>query len=127
MAGSIFPGCSIDAGVYRPRRCSREHTWPVTNTDPCGPSGAGLADRLGPGLSTVAPVAASVRLTGTVISSGIVVSRLVAEGEEPDVGHVVVAVEQCGSGGGRGGGHRAGLELRQRYPQHEELLLPGQP
>src|SRR6266704_4806672 len=126
MAGSILPGWARDSGVYRPRRCSREHTCPVTNTDPW-PCRAGAATCPTFGLSEVTPVPASVRLAGWAVVSGIGACRPVREGEELDVHGLVPAVDQGGRRGARGVGHRPRLVLRQRYPQHEELLLPGQP
>src|SRR6266511_4891495 len=126
MAGSILPGCAPDSGVYRPRRCSREHTCPVTNTDPW-PCRAGAAAQFPAGLRSAWPVAVPVGLSGAAVVLGIAAYRPVREGEEFDVHGLVAAVDQGGRCEAGGVGHRPRLVLRQRYPQDEELLLPGQP
>src|SRR5271165_831926 len=47
MAGSILPGCAIEAGRYRPWRWARASCWAVAHTDSGGQpsplSGAGTA------------------------------------------------------------------------------------
>src|SRR5881398_2291494 len=99
MDGSILPGWARDSGVYRPRRCSREHTCPVTNTEPC-PAGAVAGPR--PGLNTVAVATGGVSRT----DSGIAASRAALEGEELVVRRLVPAFDQGRRMGARSVGHR---------------------
>src|SRR6266498_5298979 len=119
MDGSILPGWARESGVYRPRRCSREQTCPVTNTEPCR-AGAMAGPR--PGLGTVAAVTGGVSRT----DSGIAASRAALEGEELVVRRLVPALDQGRRRGALGVGHRPRFVLRKRYQRHEELLLPGQ-
>src|SRR6266545_6444765 len=125
MAGSILPGCAIDSRVYRPRRCSREHTCPVTNTDPCA-CGAAPAAQLPAASGSDSPVPAPVRLTGWAVVLGIAASRVVLEGQELHVDGLVPAIVQSGRRAALGVGHGSRLVLRQGHRQHKELLLPGQ-
>src|SRR2546430_17705615 len=119
MDGSILPGWARDSGVYRPRRCSREHTCPVTNTEPC-PARAVAGPRPGPG--TVGVVTGGVSRT----DSGIAASHAALEGEELVVRRLVPALHQGRRRGAGGGGHRPRVLLRQRDQREEGLLLAGQ-
>src|SRR2546430_11583771 len=118
MAGSILPGWARDSGVYRPRRCSREQTCPVTNTEPC--RAGTVAGR--PGLGTVAAVTGGVSRT----DSGIAASRAALEGEELVMRRLVPALDQGRLSRARRVGHRPRFVLLLRSQWYEELLLPGQ-
>src|SRR5256885_2311869 len=96
----------MDSLVYRSRRCSREQTCPVRNTEACA-------------------VAVAVR-TGLAVVLGIVASGAVLEGHQLDVCRLVLAVDEDGRGGGGGIRHGAWFVLGQRRGHHQELLLPGQ-
>src|SRR6266516_1330341 len=93
MEGSILPGWARDSGVYRPRRCSREQTCPVTNTEPCA-CGAAAAAQLSFALRSASPVAVARWCTGWTIGLGIAASHAPLEGEELVMRRLVPALDQ---------------------------------
>src|SRR4051794_29198234 len=125
MVGSILPGCSIEAGVYRPRRMSRESVCPVSRTEPWTPAAMSSNSRAtsGPPTAGSTPrVKASVDDMGSRIC-GLLVGGSRAEGKDVQVDKGVPSVEQRGPGVHRCGRVGARLSGRERDQQHREVLV----